>query len=99
MFGSKFHKHALRQNVRNLKNNLSQTPHKTSGAQGVKNINAAVASAVDQGGGGAAKATDVKGVGGYNQVRNRVMETPNAAMDNASHATGGLKKSRVSIGL
>ena len=99
MFGSKFHKHALRQNVRNLKNHMSQTPHKTSGAQGVKNINAAVASAVDPSGGGAAKATALKGVGGYNQVRNRVMETPNAAMDNASHATGGLKKSRASIGL
>jgi len=99
MFGSKFHQHALRHNVRNMKDNLSQNPIKASKVQGVKNVNAAVASAVDPSGGGAAKTTALKGVGGYNQVRNRVMETPDAALNNSSQATGGLKKARVSIGL
>jgi hypothetical protein len=94
MFGSKYNHYAIRKHLRNLKSTPPQAPHQM---QALKSTNPIMASG--GGGGGAANANAVKAVGGYNQLRNKVMDMQDTSLNHVNQVASGLKKSKINIGL
>ena len=94
MFGDKYNN----ESSRSFKNHIRNTHGKSSGFyRGIKGKIARPS--VDHNVRGQANKHMMKGLSGYEQIRNRVMETPEAPMQNRNQVASGIKKSKVSAGL
>ena len=107
MFGGKFSKDAFHRTVHNVKNHISNGYHKTKqflghldhGVRVAKQVYSALAPAIEHYGGGQINKHVIKGLGGYEQMRNKVMDAHDNAIQHVNQAIGGVKKGRVSIGI
>ena len=107
MFGGKFNKDAFHRTVNSVKSHISNGYHKTkqflghvdNGIRTAKHIYAALAPAIEHYGGGHVNKHVIKGLGGYEQMRNKVMDAHDNAVQHVNQVTGKLKKQGVSIGL
>ena len=105
MFGDKFKHH-----MGNIKHHLGQTYHKTkhflgqvdNGIRVAKKIYGVVAPVIDHFSGGATQNAHkhvMKAIGGYEQLRNKVMDTDATVHHNIQNVYSGLKKKVPELGL
>ena len=105
MFGQKFKQH-----MRNIKHHLGQTYHKTKhflgqidhGINVAKRVYSVVAPVIDHLSGGASQNANkhvMKAIGGYEQLRNKVMDTDATVHHNIQNVYSGLKKKVPELGL
>ena len=107
MFGGKFSKEAFHRTISNVKHHISNGYHKTkqflghvdNGIRTAKHIYSALAPAIEHYGGGQVNKHVIKGIGGYEQMRNKVMDAHDNALQHVNNTISGIKKGRVSIGL
>ena len=107
MLGGKISKHSVARAFGNLKNHIGRTYHKTkeflgqvdSGIQVAKRVYGVLAPALEQHGGGQANKHIMKAIGGYEHLRNKVMDTHETAVNNVNHVVGHLKKRVPELGL
>ena len=107
MFGSKFSKEAFHRGLNNVKNHLNSGYHKTKeflgninhGVNVAKQVYAAMAPAIEHYGGGRINKHVIKGLGGYEQLRNKIMDAHGTASNHVNQITGQLKKGGISIGI
>jgi hypothetical protein len=94
MFGDKYNN----ETNRSFKNHIRNIHGKATGFyRGVKSKIARPT--VDHNVKGQVNKQMMKGLTGYEQIRNRVMETPEAPIQNRNQVASGVKKSKVSAGL
>ena len=107
MFGGKFNRDAFHRTLSNVKSHISNGYHRTkqflghvdNGIRTAKHIYSALAPAIEHYGGGHINKHVIKGIGGYEQMRNKVMDAHDNAIQHVNQAIGGVKKGRVSIGI
>ena len=107
MFGGKFTREAFHKTIHSLKNHISHGYHKTKqflghvdhGVRVAKHIYSALAPSIEHYGGGHINKHVIKGIGGYEQLRNKVMDAHDEALKNVNQVAGSLKKGRVNIGI
>jgi hypothetical protein len=111
MFGGKITTQGLRNVFNNVKNHATMGYHKTReflgnvdhGFKMAKRIYGAIAPVINNvAGTHHAKAINnhvMKAVGGYEQMRNKVMDAHDAVAQNVGQAVGGLRKAGVHINL
>jgi hypothetical protein len=64
-----------------------------------KQVYSALAPAIEHYGGGHVNKHVIKGIGGYEQMRNKVMDAHDNALQHVNQVTGSLKKAKVNIGI
>jgi hypothetical protein len=107
MFGGKFNKEAFHRTFSNVKNHLSKGYHKTKeflgnvnhGMNVAKQVYAAMAPAIEHYGGGHINKHVIKGLGAYEQMRNKVMDSHGTAANHVNQIVGQLKKGGIHIGI
>jgi len=107
MFGGKLTRESFQKAVHSVKNNLSHGYHKTKqflghidhGMRVAKQVYSALAPAREHYGGKHINKHVIKGIGGYEQLRNKVMDAHDNALQHVNQAVGTLRKSKVNIGL
>ena len=107
MFGGKFTKEAFHRTFSKVKNHLSNGYHKTkefighidNGVKVAKHVYAALAPSIEHYGGGHLNKHVIKGLGGYEQLRNKVMDTHGTAVNHVNQVVGQLKKGGIHIGI
>ena len=107
MFGGKFSKESMHRTFNQVKHHVSRGYHSTkqflghvdNGVKVEKHIYSAVAPAIEHYAGGHVNKHIMKGLGGYEQLRNKVMDSHDTALQNVNQVAGSLKKSGVHIGL
>ena len=107
MFGGKLSRESVHRAFGNLKHHVGQTYHRTKhflgqvdhGVQIAKKIYGAVAPVLEHYGGGGANKHIMKAIGGYEHLRNKVMDTHETAANNVNQVVGHLKKRVPELGL
>jgi len=107
MFGGKFTKEAFHRTFDKVKHHLSNGYNKTkqflgnvdNGVKVAKHVYAALAPAIEHYGGGHLNKHVIKGLGGYEQLRNKVMDTHGTAVNHVNQVVGQLKKGGIHIGI
>jgi hypothetical protein len=107
MFGGKLTRDSLHRTVSNIKSHIAHGYHKAKsflghvdhGVRVAKQVYSALAPAIEHYGGGHVNKHVIKGIGGYDQLRNKVMDAHDSALQHVNQVTGHLKKSKISIGL
>jgi len=107
MFGGKLTKQSVAHAFGNVKHHIGQAYHRTKhflgqldhGVYVAKKVYGILAPALDHYGGGAVKKHIVKAIGGYEHLRNKVMDTHEAASNNVNQVVGRLKKKVPELGL
>ena len=102
MFGGK-----LKQHFGNIKHHLGQTYHKTkhflgqvdNGVRIAKKVYGVLAPVIDHFGGGATNKHVMKAIGGYDTLRNKIMDTHETVHHNVNQVVGNLKKKIPELGL
>ena len=107
MLGGKITKHSVARAFGNLSHHIGQTYHRTKnflghvdhGIQIAKKVYGVVAPALEQHGEGHAHKHIVKAIGGYEHLRNKVMDTHETTVNNVNQVVGHLKKRVPELGL
>ena len=107
MFGGKLTGHSVAQAFGNLKHHIGQTYHRTKhflgqvdrGVHVAKKVYGVLAPVLDQFGGGNANRHIMKAIGGYEHLRNKVMDTHETVGNNVNQVVGHLKKKVPELGL
>ena len=107
MFGGKFTRDTFHRTVHSIKSHIAHGYHKAkhflghvdNGLRVAKNVYSAVAPAIEHYGGSHINKHVIKGIGGYEQLRNKVMDAHDSALQHVNQVTGNLKKARTNIGL
>jgi metal-dependent HD superfamily phosphatase/phosphodiesterase len=107
MFGGKITGHSVSRALGNLKHHIGQTYHRTKhflgqvdyGIHVAKKVYGVLAPVLDQYGGGNANKHIMKAIGGYEHLRNKVMDTHETTANNVHQVVGHLKKRVPELGL
>jgi hypothetical protein len=107
MFGGKLTHHSVSHAVGRLKHRIGHAYHTTKhflgqvdhGVQIAKKVYGAVAPVLDQYGGKQANKHIMKAIGGYEHIRNKVMDTHETVGNNLNQVAGNLKKRVPELGL
>ena len=107
MFGGKFSKESFHRTFSQVKNHMSRGYHSTkqflghvdNGIRVAKHIYSALAPAIEHYTGGQVNKHVIRGLGGYEQLRNKVMDSHDTALNHVNQVVGGLKGAGVHIGL
>ena len=107
MFGGKLTRESFHKAIHSVKNNISHGYHKTKqllghldhGVRVAKQVYSALAPAIEHYGGGHLNKHVIKGIGGYEQIRNKVMDAHDNALQHVNQVTGNLRKAKVNIGI
>jgi len=107
MFGGKLTKESFHRVVNKVKGHIHNGYHKTKnflghvdhGIRVAKQVYSALQPAIEHYGGGAINKHVMKGVGGYDQLRSKVMDAHDTALNHVNQVAGTLKKAKVNIGL
>lgn len=107
MFGGKFSKESFHRAFNNVKGHISHGYHKTKeflgnvdhGVRVAKHIYSALAPAIEHYGGHQVNKHVIKGLGGYEQMRNKVMDTHETALNHVNQVKSKLRNGGVHIGL
>ena len=107
MFGGKINKHSISQAFGKLKQHVGNGYRKTKhflgqvdqGIHVAKKVYGALAPVIDRYGGDNANKHIMKAIGGYEHLRNKVMDTHDTAVSNVNQVVGHLKKRVPDVGL
>ena len=107
MFGGKINKHSIAQAFGKLKRHVGNRYQKTKhflgqvdqGIHMAKKVYGALAPVIDHYSGGSANKHIMKAIGGYEHLRNKVMDTHDTAVNNVNQVVGHLKKRVPELGL
>ena len=107
MFGGKLSKESLHRTFSQVKHHISRGYHSTkqflghvdNGIRVAKHIYSALAPAIEHYAGGQVNKHVIRGLGGYEQLRNKVMDSHDTALNHVNQVVGGLKGAGVHIGL
>jgi hypothetical protein len=107
MFGGKITNHSVAHAVGRLKHHIGNTYRRTKhflgqvdhGVQIAKKVYGAVAPVLEHHGGGQANKHIMKAIGGYEHLRNKVMDTHDTVGNNVNQVVGHLKKRVPELGL
>ena len=107
MFGGKLSRESMHRAFNNVKGHMSRGYHATkqflgnvdNGVRVAKHIYSALAPAIEHYGGGMVNKHVIKGLGGYEQLRSKVMDSHETALNHVNQVAGNLKKAGVHIGL
>ena len=107
MFGGKFTQQAFANSFRNLKQNAISTYHHgkrwfnqfNNAYTTAKKVYSLAAPAIENLGGSQLNKNVIKAMGGYEQMRNKVMDTRDTVFNNVNQVAGQLKKNNINIGL
>ncbi len=107
MFGGKFTHQAFANSFRNMKNNALAGYHTTkrwfnqvnNTYTHAKKLYSLAAPVIENMGGSNVNKNVIKAMGGYEQLRNKVMDAHDTAITNVSQVAGVLKKANIKLGL
>ena len=107
MFGGKFSRDSFHRAYNGIKSHISHgyyrakhfLGHVDNGIRTAKHVFSAIAPVIEHYGGGHVNKHVTKGIGGYEQLRNKVMDAHDNALQHVNQVTGNLKKAKINIGL